>query len=57
MDKYSPDSIDEISQADWEKTPESVRQLLVKLIERIEQLERQHEALRQENQLLKEQLK
>jgi transposase len=34
-----------------------VQQLLVKLIGRIEQLERQHEMLREENQLLKEQLK
>jgi len=56
MDKHSA-LMDEVSQVDWEKTPESVRQLLVKLLGRIEQLELQYEALKEENQLLKEQLK
>src|SRR5512141_1573016 len=60
--KYPP-SINEISPEDWDKTPESVKQLVVKLMEqigemgsRIEALEQQYEALKVENQLLKEQL-
>ncbi len=64
MKQKSPESAEEISQADWEKTPESVKRLVVNLNERNEQLgkrveilERQYEELKAENQLLKEQLK
>ncbi|MGH2413309.1 MAG: IS66 family transposase [Microcystaceae cyanobacterium] len=53
---FSP-SVDEISQADWDKTPESVKRLVRGLIGRIEQLEQQYEELKAENQLLKEQVK
>lgn len=56
--------IDEISPEDWQKTPESVRRLVTnwleqlgQLVERIEQLERQYEEVKSENQLLKEQVK
>lgn len=59
-----PNSIKEISQAEWEKTPESVKRLVANLTGQIEQLgsrmeplERQYEELKAENQLLKEQLK
>lgn len=57
MEENSPASIDEISQADWEKTPESVKRLVRSLIGRMEQLEGQYEELKAENQLLKEQVK
>lgn len=50
--------IDEISPEDWQKTPESVRRLVTnwleqlgQLVERIEQLERQYEEVKSENQL------
>ncbi|NJM64364.1 MAG: hypothetical protein HC851_01185 [Acaryochloris sp. RU_4_1] len=63
MGKKVPDSITEISQGDWEKTPESVKRLIANLIEKIEQLssriavlEQEHAALKAEYQLLKEQL-
>ncbi len=56
MEQTSPNSIEEISQADWEKTPESVKQLVRSLNERIEQLERQYEELKAEKQLLREQV-
>jgi len=51
MEENSPSSIEEVSQADWEKTPESVKRLVRSLIGRIKQLERQYEELKAENQL------
>lgn len=56
MEENSPNSIDELSQADWEKTPESVKRLVANLVRRVEQLERQYEELKGENQLLTEQV-
>jgi transposase len=63
MDQRLPESAEEISQSDWEKTPESVKRLVMNLIERDEQLgnrvealEQRYEELKAENQLLKEQL-
>lgn len=63
MKEETPNSIDDLSQADWEKTPESVKRWGKHLIEQVEQLvgqveqlERQHAALKAENQLLKEQV-
>lgn len=50
-------SIDEISEEDWQRTPERVKQLVINLIRRIEQLEQQYAELKAENELLKEQLK
>jgi hypothetical protein len=62
-----PPPIDEIRPEDWEKTPESVKRLVTnwleqmgqirQLVERIEQLERQYEEVKAENQLLKERVK
>jgi transposase len=57
MTENLPSSIDKVSQADWDKTPESVKQLAQSLIGRIEQLEGKYETLKAENQLLKEQVK
>lgn len=57
MEQTPANSIEEISQSDWDKTPESVKRLVVTLLGRIEQLERQYEELKAENQLLKEGLK
>ena len=57
MEENSPNSLENISQADWEKTPESVKRLVRSSIGRIEQLERQYEELKTENQLLFEQVK
>jgi transposase len=61
MSKTSPNSIDDISPADWNKTPESVKRLVKNLIGQISQrigaLEEQCSELKAENQLLKEQIK
>ena len=57
MEENLPNCINEISQTDWEKTPESVKRLVENLIGRMESIEQQYEALRAENQLLKEQVK
>jgi hypothetical protein len=61
MSKTSPNSIDDISPADWDKTPESVKWLVKNLIGQISQrigaLEEQCTELKAENQLLKEQIK
>lgn len=63
MEEKTPNSINDLSQADWEKTPESVKRWGKHLIEQVEQLvgqveqlKRQHEALKAENQRLKEQV-
>jgi hypothetical protein len=63
MEQSSPNPVNEISQSDWEQTPESVKRLVANMLEQIEQLssrmellERQSEALNAENQLLKEQV-
>ncbi|NJK36470.1 MAG: hypothetical protein HC920_01085 [Oscillatoriales cyanobacterium SM2_3_0] len=53
MSKNKPKAINEISQSDWEKTPESVKRLVSNLVERIERLEQQYEELKAENQELK----
>lgn len=57
MEEKLPPSVNEISQADWEKTPESVKRLVKSLIGRIEQLERRYEELKAQHQLLQEQVK
>jgi transposase len=61
MNQNEPNSINEISPEDWEKTPESVKRLITNLMEqmgrRIEALEEQCAVLKAENQMLKEQLK
>jgi transposase len=67
MDEKQPSSIADISPEDWAATPESVKRLvgnlmgqierLAELVGRVETLERQQEALKAENQLLKEQVK
>lgn len=57
MTEPPPPAINEVSGPDWEKTPESVKHLVSQLMLRIEDLERGLEALRQENELLKERLK
>jgi transposase len=49
--------MDEISEADWETTPESVKRRVRSLVSRIEQLERQYEELKPENERLPEQVK
>jgi transposase len=63
MEENSPHSVSEISPEDWDKTPESVKQLVTnlmgqigQLMSRIDALEQQFEDLKVENQLLKEQL-
>lgn len=67
MDEKQPNSIAGISPEDWAATPESVKRLvgnlmgqierLTELVSRVETLEQQQEALKSENQLLKEQVK
>jgi transposase len=64
MEDKLPKSIDDISQEDWEKTPENVKRLVANLIGQIEQfatrvkrLERQYGEVEAQNQLLFEQVK
>jgi transposase len=60
MSKTSPNSIDDISQTDWDKTPESVKRLVKNLLgqmgQRIGSLEERCSELEAENQLLKERI-
>lgn len=57
MKEEAPLSINDVSEADWEKTPESVKALVMSLLKRIEKLEENFAKLTTENELLKEQLK
>jgi len=57
MNETPAPPFDQISNADWVQTPESVKRFVVRLVEQVEQLERQYEALKAENTLLREQLK
>ena len=57
MSKNVPNQLDEIKEADWAQTPESVKRLVRSLLGRIEQVERQYEELKAENALLREQVK
>ena len=57
MSESVPNAIEEISEADWSQTPESVKRLVQSLLGRIEQLERQGEELRAEIATLQEQVK
>jgi transposase len=57
MDEKPPTRLDEISDADWAQTPESVKQLVRTLLLRIEQLERGYAELKGENAVLREQVK
>jgi len=54
MAENSLNPIAKVSEADWEKTPESVKQLVQSLLERLAEIERQQEEIKAENQLLKE---
>ena len=56
MSENASSPIEQLSAADWQKTPESVKHLAKTLVVRIEQLERQCEELKAENQLLREQV-
>ena len=47
-DKALP-SIPTVSEADWEKTPASIKALVRSLVSRVEELEKQFEELRAEN--------
>lgn len=53
MSENASSPIEQISAADCQKTPESVKHLAKTLVVRIEQLERQCEELKAENQLLR----
>lgn len=56
MSENASSPIEQISAAEWQKTPESVKHLTKTLVVRIEQLERQCEELKASNQLLREQV-
>lgn len=56
MSQNVPNPLDEIKEADWAQTPESVKRLVRSWLERIEQLEQQYEELKAENALLREQV-
>lgn len=53
MEEPSPISIEQISEADWEKTPASVKQLVRVLMERVTQLEKRLAELEADNQQLR----
>lgn len=55
MEELIPEIIEQISDADWEKTPSSVRRLVEVLVKRIEEHEQQLKQLAGEKQLLQEQ--
>lgn len=57
MSENVPNPINEISEEDWAQTPESVKRLVRSLLGRIEQLERQYEEVKAENEVLREQVK
>lgn len=57
MSERVPNQNDEISEADWAQTPESVKRLVQSLMGRIEQVERQSEELRAEVATLQEHVK
>lgn len=56
MEEPSPISIEQISEADWEKTPGSVKQFVRVLMERVTQLEQRLAELEADNQQLREQV-
>lgn len=49
-------AIEEISEREWQATPERVREVIAGLVRRIEQLEQQQKELRAENERVREQL-
>lgn len=57
MEENRLSRIEEISEADWAQTPESVKRLVRNLLGRIEQLEERNKALEAEVERLKEQVK
>lgn len=57
MSECVPNQNEEISEAEWGQTPESVKRLVQSLVRRIEQVERQSEELRAEVATLQEQVK
>jgi transposase len=57
MEETVAHSIEQISQADWELTPLSVRQVIEELTRRVNQLEATQQELRGVNELLQEQIK
>lgn len=52
MQEQPADLSKQLSETDWEQTPESTKHLVKSLVERVEQLERQHEDLKVEHQLM-----
>jgi hypothetical protein len=57
MDEQSADRPEGISVEDWERTPISVKHLLVQLAQRVRHLEHEYQALEAQLQLLQEQVK
>lgn len=57
MEEQYPGYGQEISEEDWERTPANVKLMVAELIKRIEQLERQHGELEEQNRLLQKRVK
>lgn len=57
MNENPPSPSEEISDADWAQTPESVKRFVLNLAGRVEQLAQQYTELKAENALLREQVK
>ncbi len=57
MEKQRPEQPQAFSDADWDQTPESVKTVVMSLLERVEKLESEVARLSAENALLKEQVK
>jgi len=56
MEEQLSNSIEAISQEDWERTPASVKRLVEEIAKRARQLEEQLRELQAEHQLLQEQV-
>lgn len=56
MSENIPNPLEEIGEADWAQTPESVKRLVRSLLGRLEQIERQSEELKAEAAMLREQV-
>jgi len=57
MEEPVAHSIEQISQADWERTPLSVRQVIEELTRRVNQLDGEQQQLRGAYELLEEQIR
>ena len=56
MNEQRPPDSQQITDSDWERTPASVKQLVMDMAQRLAKMEQQLAELQAENQLLREQI-